>query len=389
MRDEPVSLLEKNFALEALQADIRVDGRKLDEARLVNFEFGSQYGTVTVRLGKTKVFSSVTVEVVEPTTDRPAEGFVTFSVDLSPMASESLMLEYLSSGRTSSTLEEAAEIVRFLQQTIRESHAIDTETLCIVAGVQVWAIRVDIHVIDHCGNALDACCMAALASLLHVRRPDVTIVGNDVFIHGLEEREPVPLTVHHLPISVSFGIFLDGDLIAMDPNLQEESVMEGTLSIAVNAHKEICAFRKAGGAPVETSLIFKSASNAYLRATEVTVQLEKALKDTYNRNTIASVKPLQVETTKKAFPLNEQVQGVTAVWKHVVEQHALENEEKREDQPNMTSISNTEMKVFISDSEGSYEKVDELSASTDSDDETAPAVIARPRGGKGRPKNKK
>jgi exosome complex component RRP45 len=390
MRDEPLSILEKNFALEALQAGIRVDGRKVDEARLVDFEFSStQHGTVTVRLGKTKVLSSVTAEVVEPTADRPAEGFVTFSVDLSPMASEVLVLEYLSSGRSSSTLEEASEIVRFLQQLIRESNAIDTETLCIVAGVQVWAIRVDIHVLDHGGNVLDACCMAALASLLHMRRPDVTIVGNDVFIHSIEEREPIALTIHHLPISVSFGIFSDGDLVAVDPNLQEESVMEGTLSIAVNAHKEVCAFRKAGGAPMETTAIFKCASSAYLRATEVTMQLEKALSKT-NNIAIASVKPLEVETTKKSFPLNEHIEGVTAVWKQVAEQQTYLDNEKLATPSHPGVINKTEIENSADESDDeAFKNSDDLLSSTDSDEEMTMPVIARPKGGKVRSKNRK
>lgn len=33
----------------------------------------------------------------------------------------------------------------------RESKAVDTESLCILAGRSVWAIRVDIHVLDNGG----------------------------------------------------------------------------------------------------------------------------------------------------------------------------------------------------------------------------------------------
>jgi exosome complex RNA-binding protein Rrp42 (RNase PH superfamily) len=41
----------------------------------------------------------------------------------------------------------------------------------------VWAVRVDVHVLDHCGNLADACVLSALAGLLAFRRPDVTVGG--------------------------------------------------------------------------------------------------------------------------------------------------------------------------------------------------------------------
>ena len=40
-------------------------------------------------------------------------------------------------------------------------------------------MRVDVHVLDHCGNLADACVLSALAGLLAFRRPDVTVGGAD------------------------------------------------------------------------------------------------------------------------------------------------------------------------------------------------------------------
>lgn len=36
----------------------------------------------------------------------------------------------------------------------RESHAADMEALCVVAGSLVWAVRLELHVVDHGGYAL-------------------------------------------------------------------------------------------------------------------------------------------------------------------------------------------------------------------------------------------
>lgn len=49
------------------------------------------------------------------------------------------------------------ELGRVVERGLRESRAIDTEALCIVAGEKVWSIRVDIHILDHGGNLTDAC----------------------------------------------------------------------------------------------------------------------------------------------------------------------------------------------------------------------------------------
>lgn len=51
-----------------------------------------------------------------------------------------------------------------VERGLRESRAIDTEALCIVAGEKVWSIRVDIHVLDHGGNLTDACSMPPFVS---------------------------------------------------------------------------------------------------------------------------------------------------------------------------------------------------------------------------------
>jgi exosome complex component RRP45 len=60
--------------------------------------------------------------------------------------------------------------------------------LCIIAGKKVWALRIDIHVIDNDGNLLDASHIAAITALLNFRRPEITIKGEDVIIHEVSER---------------------------------------------------------------------------------------------------------------------------------------------------------------------------------------------------------
>jgi exosome complex RNA-binding protein Rrp42 (RNase PH superfamily) len=37
---------------------------------------------------------------------------------------------------------------------VRESRAVDMESLCVVAGKHVWSVRVDLHILDNGGYGL-------------------------------------------------------------------------------------------------------------------------------------------------------------------------------------------------------------------------------------------
>lgn len=86
----------------------------------------------------------------------------------------------------------ATEIGRTLERCFKESRAVDTESLCIIAGekvgsipileqgmgfwsivvlfsMQVWSVRIDLHVLDHCGNIRDCAAIAAITALKYFR----------------------------------------------------------------------------------------------------------------------------------------------------------------------------------------------------------------------------
>ena len=71
---------------------------------------------------------------------------------------------------------------RALDRFIRKSRAVDLESLVIVASEKVWSIRVDLHILDHDGNLLDAAAIAVCAALMICKRPDVTVTGESVTI---------------------------------------------------------------------------------------------------------------------------------------------------------------------------------------------------------------
>lgn len=56
--------------------------------------------------------------------------------------------------------------------------------VCVCARTcpKVWQIRVDVHMLNHDGNLMDAASIAAITALCHFRRPDVGIQGDEVTV---------------------------------------------------------------------------------------------------------------------------------------------------------------------------------------------------------------
>lgn len=53
-KEAPLSIAEREFILEALRQDARLDGRGVDQSRPLKISFGDEYGHVKLELGKTR-----------------------------------------------------------------------------------------------------------------------------------------------------------------------------------------------------------------------------------------------------------------------------------------------------------------------------------------------
>nr|XP_033794231.1 exosome complex component RRP45 isoform X1 [Geotrypetes seraphini] len=274
MREPPLSNCEKSFLLKAIQEGKRLDGRETYDYRNVKISFGTDYGCCIVELGKTRVLGQVSCELVPPKINRPTEGIIFFNLELSPMASPAFEL-----GRQSELL---VKLNRLLERCLRNSKCIDTESLCVIAGEKVWQVRVDLHLLNHEGNIIDAASIAAIVALSHFRRHDVSIQGNEVTVYTPEEREPVPLSIHHMPICVSFAFFQQGTYLLVDPSEREERVLDGLLVIAMNKHREICTIQSSGGIMLLKEQVLRCSKIAGVKVTEITELIQKALENDKN-----------------------------------------------------------------------------------------------------------
>ena len=140
---------------------------------------------------------------------------------------------------------------RLLEKTIRRSNALDTETLCLIAGQKCFHIRADLHILAHDGNLVDASCLALVAALLHFRRPDIEIRGEEVVVFSSAEREGVPLTMLHWPFCVSTSYYDNGAIMLNDATRLEEQCREGEMVLGMNRFGEVVQIGKLGGEPVE------------------------------------------------------------------------------------------------------------------------------------------
>ncbi|GJN66619.1 3' exoribonuclease [Purpureocillium lilacinum] len=269
-RDAEPSLSERTFVLKALEEGLRIDNRKFDQFRPLQLSFGDEYGVADVQCGKTRVVAKVSAEVTVPYTDRPFDGIFTITSELSPMVAPSF--------EVNRPTETEVLLSRLLEKTVRRSGALDTESLCLIAGQKCWSVRADLHVLSHDGNLIDAACLAVVAALRHFRKPDTSIEGEALTVYTAAEREPVPLSWLHSPFCVTFSFFGEGgDTVLLDTTWLEEQLRVSSCTFSLNKHGEICQVSKLGGADIDAPVFVQCAQTALNKSKEFTDLLDRKL----------------------------------------------------------------------------------------------------------------
>src|SRR5438093_4063607 len=183
--------MEETYGMEVIEKGRRIDGRKLDQFRDIHITpdyIKKAEGSALVKLGNTMVLAGVKMEVGTPFPDTPNEGILIVNSEFTPVASPDFEL-----GPPS---EDAIELSRIVDRGIRESKAIEVDKLVIKEGEKVWAIFVDLHMLNHDGNILDAAALAAITALSHTKIPKLE---KDKAVRG-EYQGKLPV-VHH-PVNV-------------------------------------------------------------------------------------------------------------------------------------------------------------------------------------------
>jgi len=236
----------------------RLDGRESTEYREIQIEFGlieRAEGSARVRLGKTEVLVGTKIELGEPFPDVPNEGVLTVNAELVPLASPTF--------EAGPPDENSIELARVVDRGIRESKAIALEDLCVEPGKKVFIVFVDVYVLNHDGNLIDASALAALAALTNTKMFNYEVKEDEIKIKPGYK----PLPIRNFPIAVTFAKI--NDKLIVDPWLDEEQVMDARLTMAVENDGKICAIQKGGYGYFTAQQIFEASKIAQQKAVEL------------------------------------------------------------------------------------------------------------------------
>ncbi len=270
MEKNPVSIIKQDFVRNLLKEGKREDGRGLDQFR--DLEITTNYiskaqGSARVRLGKTQLVAGVKVQVETPYNDTPKRGNFMTSAELNPMASP-----YFEPGPPRI---EAIELARVTDRSLRESGIIDMEALCIEEGQKVWAVFVDLHILDYDGNLFDACSIAALAAVLSAQLPAVCPKTGYVAFEDGKPR-PLPLNLDNATFSTTFAKI--DDKVLVDPHLYEELICDARVTVGVDPAGNLRAAQKGGHGSFTLEEVKEMRRMAHSFGTEIFKQIQAAVK---------------------------------------------------------------------------------------------------------------
>ncbi|AIN98442.1 exosome complex exonuclease RRP45-like protein [Leishmania panamensis] len=333
------ALVQRNveFTRTAWKAGLRPDQREANQLRVVEINFPLlSRDVVQVRCGNTVATATVNCDLVEPSPYRPKHGF--FEVHARQLLHER------------DPLDQSKEIKRISMYLTRlfTGSVLETEGLCVIPGRRVWSIDAEVIIMNNDGNVQDVGQWAVMAALQHVRRPELTIRGDDVIVHPPHEREPVPLPLHHIPLSFTFAVCAnpqevqlavrastlrrgqtpragassdanadedDGEekelgwssdalQVVVDPALEEVAAAACTVSVAVNGEGHVCSLEKADGCDVSIACLEKCMETA----TKLTQALLTQMKESMEAHNLK-----RKETVRSQFLWAQQRRGIQAV----------------------------------------------------------------------------
>ena len=256
----------ESYIKKIIEDGARMDGRAFDAFREIKIRtnvISSAEGSSEIFMGGTRIIAGVKLEVIVPYPDTPDEGSLVVDAEFIPMASPDF-----ESGPPD---ENAVELARVVDRGIRESKSIDVKKLCIAAGEHVWSVHIDIHVLDHDGNLIDAAFLAAISALLTTKFLKWDAEKKKIIRENTEEF--LPLT--DVPIEVTVAK-IAGELL-IDTTLDEEEALEARVTIGTNKKNNLCAIQKGGRGFFTSAELETAADLAIKKGNELREILRKAL----------------------------------------------------------------------------------------------------------------
>jgi exosome complex component RRP42 len=260
-----VSRLKQKKIQEVLRSGKRMDGRAFDEYRDISIETGvmdKADGSAEVILGKSRVLVGISVDIGRPFEDTPGKGVLMCNAEFNPIAHPTF--------EPGPPREDAIELARVVDRGLRSAEILDFEDLCLIEGSDVYMVFVDIYILSYDGNLFDASSLAALAALMTSERSVHKVKEGKIEL--TDKREPLKLS--KLPLSVT--ITKIGESLIVDPNADEEDVMDARITVTLDEEGNICTIQKGGSEGLTLEELKSALALAQSKESEFRKHLEES-----------------------------------------------------------------------------------------------------------------
>lgn len=267
--DYIIPKLKADTIVSLIRKGIRASGRGLEDFReleIVTNYIPNADGSAFVKLGNTQVVVGVKLELGTPYPDTPNEGAIVVSAEFVPTASPLF--------EPGPPDENAIELARVIDRSLREVKAIDLSKLVLIPGKRVWVVWIDIYVLDHDGNLIDASSIAALAALLTAKVPKAEVEGEEVKVCRGEYVGPLPM--NRKVVTVTIGKI--DNVLLVDPDMEEELVLDTKLVIAVSDDGRIAGLQKSGMGALSKDEVLRMTELAMKKGKELIEKIENSVK---------------------------------------------------------------------------------------------------------------
>lgn len=267
-REPLLPRLQIDSLRKAIKRGERLDGRGPLDYRPISVVLNpldKADGSALIRLGETQVMAGIKLELGEPFEDRPNEGVLQVHAEFVPLASPSF--------EPGPPDENAIEVARVVDRTLREPRVIKLEELAIEPGRLVWVVYDDIYLLDHFGNIMDASMLASMLALSVAGVPNIS--RDEAGVYKIDRQNKArQLPINLLATSITLGVV--DDVVIVDPSLDEEAVVETFITIGVDEKERIVGMQKRGG-DIPLSLLDSVVDIAVKKGAEIIGYMKKIL----------------------------------------------------------------------------------------------------------------
>ncbi len=269
-RTPVVSKVKLETILNMYRRGMRTDNRDLYSPRNLNVQVGvieKANGSALVKLGNTQVIVGIKLGIGRPFEDTPNEGVLQVNSELVPMASPLF--------EPGPPDENAVELSRVVDRSLRDPKAVDLGSLVIRPGEKAWVLWIDIYVLDYDGNYFDASMLGVMAALMNTRVPDYEESESGEII--IKKDSPgTPLKLNKRVVLVTTAKI--GNYIVVDPNLDEEALAESRLVLAFDEQGTVVGAQKTGSGAYSVDEFYRaveisrSAAQVYFKLLDSALQ---------------------------------------------------------------------------------------------------------------------